>query len=386
LEFTFRTQSVARRADLTDARIRADSNRMEALGMIRREHGRDWLLISQVDHARLAGVLAGAWNLGGGRMAALRDDLLQAVRQHDEGWAAWEASPTIDPETGRPRDFTEMPMAVASEIWNRSIAFCLEHHPPPSMGPLLYCYRQWLGTRRLRLTNERVRAIEAACRQTGPFTAEALVEELRESHGRVSRALVGRELGRLRTFGVLESQRAREGEAFAPACPMDRLSEIGGLWVSRHFQWLAERAWDSRTGRDDRLAIDGFLDEQMRIHNDWRNHLPREFPARAADDLIETGFRWVQFFDRLSLWLCSAARSEAADFEIPDGGTLRFRPTTPGEFAFEPQRVLEGPLALSVSGRRLPARRYADDADLHAEFAAAPTEALTWRLTPAGTQ
>ena len=76
-------------------------------------------------------------------------------------------------------------------------------------------------------------------------------------HGRVSRALVARELGRLRSFGVLASQSTSDGDAYARACPLDRLSEIGGLWVSRHFQALAERAWDSRTviGKPEKFVL-----------------------------------------------------------------------------------------------------------------------------------
>ncbi|HUG91584.1 MAG TPA: DUF3891 family protein [Planctomycetaceae bacterium] len=350
--------------------------------MIRREHGRDWLLISQIDHARLAGALAEAWNFTGTRFAALRDDLVQAVRQHDEGWAAWEQLPAVDPESGRPRDFTEMPMPEATGIWGRSIAFCLEHHAPPSTGPLLYCYREWLGSRKMRLTNERVRAIEAVCRQTRPFTAESLIDELRDSHGRVSRGLVSRELGRLRTFGVLEPCAQAGGEAYARACPLDRLSEVGGLWVSRHFQALAERAWDNRTARNERLAIDSFLDEQLRIHSHWRSSLPREFPPKVADELIDRGFRWVQFFDRLSLWLCSARRVDPAEFEVPGGGTLRLRPTAPDRIEFEPQRFLNGPLTLRVMGLRLPARPYQDDGELRTALTDAPRQPLAWQLIP----
>jgi hypothetical protein len=351
--------------------------------MIRREHGRDWLLISQVEHARLAGELAEAWNFNGGRMVAVRDELVQAVRQHDEGWAVWELSPTVDPETGRPRDFTEMPMPTATGIWSRSIAYCLEHHPASAMGPLLYCYREWLSARNLRLTNERVRAIEAICRQPGRFTTDALIDELRTAHGRVSRSLVGRELGRLRTFGVLESRETSDGESYANACPLERLSEIGGLWVSRHFQWLAEHAWDSRPARDERLAIDCFLDEQMVIHNHWRSSFPREFPSRMADDLIDRGFRWIQFFDRLSLWLCSAERHDAAEFEIPCGGTLRLIPAAADRILFEPRHVLNGPLHLKVPARRLPVAHYADDSQLKSALAGAPTEELALEFEPA---
>jgi hypothetical protein len=99
------------------------------LPMIRRDAGDDWLLISQVDHARIAAEIAEAW--GNEPFASLpsRDLLVHAIRHHDDGWTAWEAAPTIDPETGAPRDFLEMPIADAAAIWTRSIEICARRSP-----------------------------------------------------------------------------------------------------------------------------------------------------------------------------------------------------------------------------------------------------------------
>lgn len=81
-----------------------------------------WILISQVEHARLSGVLASAW--GHRPFAPLdpRDEIVAAVRHHDDGWSAWEVAPKVDPQSGSPLDFTEMPLADSLAIWRESIA------------------------------------------------------------------------------------------------------------------------------------------------------------------------------------------------------------------------------------------------------------------------
>ena len=94
--------------------------------MIRRDSLADdgtpqWILIGQVEHARLAGELAAQW--GGPPFAPLplRDVLLPAIYRHDDGWARWERSPGVNRQSGRPLAFTEMPEAEAHHIWRRSI-------------------------------------------------------------------------------------------------------------------------------------------------------------------------------------------------------------------------------------------------------------------------
>ncbi|MEX0938015.1 MAG: DUF3891 family protein [Pirellulales bacterium] len=102
--------------------------------MIRRPHGnpaepQQWLLIPQIDHAHLAGELAGAW--GNDRFAPLPggEEALAAIYAHDDGWRAWDAAPDIDPETGRPRNFLEMPLDTQLAIWRASIDRAASHGP-----------------------------------------------------------------------------------------------------------------------------------------------------------------------------------------------------------------------------------------------------------------
>ena len=82
-----------------------------------------WILISQVEHARLSGELAEKWQIAPLVDAgpAVRRELLGAIYHHDDGWSTWERRPKVDAELGRPLDFTEMPIEDSLTIWRGSI-------------------------------------------------------------------------------------------------------------------------------------------------------------------------------------------------------------------------------------------------------------------------
>ena len=92
--------------------------------MIRRDDRGDWLILPQIEHARLAGELALAW--GNERVRSLADfpKLLWGVAHHDDGWREWDEAPRLKPETGFPRNFMEMRMRDSTAIWTKSIAIC----------------------------------------------------------------------------------------------------------------------------------------------------------------------------------------------------------------------------------------------------------------------
>jgi len=94
--------------------------------MIRRETTRDdgtptWVLISQIEHARVSGELTQDWGRAPATPLPFADVAVPTIFHHDDGWDVWEHEPAIDPSTGRPRDFTEMPNEDAHAIWRRSI-------------------------------------------------------------------------------------------------------------------------------------------------------------------------------------------------------------------------------------------------------------------------
>jgi hypothetical protein len=92
--------------------------------MIRRDvtygGGPAWVLISQIEHARLAAELADAWDVRLRPLVEPREAFIETVRRHDDGWLVWETRPEVS--GGVPRDFMEMPLDESLAIWRRSIA------------------------------------------------------------------------------------------------------------------------------------------------------------------------------------------------------------------------------------------------------------------------
>jgi hypothetical protein len=69
----------------------------------------------------LAARLASTWRQGALREHVGCDELQQAILHHDDGWEPWDRAPRVDPQSGRPYDFLEMPLPEALRIWERSI-------------------------------------------------------------------------------------------------------------------------------------------------------------------------------------------------------------------------------------------------------------------------
>lgn len=100
-----------------------------------------WLLISQVEHARISGELAREWgnafipqvlNPAGNTHPALqaaREEWLVAVHCHDDGWAGLEGDPPIDPVLGHPYSFLDVPREDSLRVWSDSIQLARRHGP-----------------------------------------------------------------------------------------------------------------------------------------------------------------------------------------------------------------------------------------------------------------
>jgi hypothetical protein len=89
--------------------------------MIRRElelteGEKKWLLVSQVEHARISGELTSSLSNQFSR------EVVDGITHHDDGWAEWEAAPKFNPAVGGPYSFLEMPLEESLLIWDRSIA------------------------------------------------------------------------------------------------------------------------------------------------------------------------------------------------------------------------------------------------------------------------
>lgn len=250
--------------------------------MIRREDGNDWLIITQIDHARISAELGTAWPSAAIGSGAMSDLLIAAIRDHDIGWKQWESAIEIDPKTGIPRSFTEMPIATAGEIWTRSIDHCGRNHPLP------------------------------------------------------------------------------------------------GLWVSRHFCRLAERTLTSREDEaEDVAAAKQFLTEQHDYQERLRAEALLDLTSRELKGLETLGAWLLWLLDGLSLWLCCAPRTSPLTLNLRDREVV-FTPRSALEISVSPYVFCERPLAVTTTARRIPARPYASDDDLHSTLNSAPVENLAW--------
>jgi len=95
--------------------------------MLIRQTGDRMIAFTQPAHAAVSAQLARAWgNELVGRVEPF-DDVVLGALLHDIGWLDWEQSPTLNPETGLPHTFLQLPTRVHLGIWEtasrRALAF-----------------------------------------------------------------------------------------------------------------------------------------------------------------------------------------------------------------------------------------------------------------------
>lgn len=106
--------------------------------MVRREVEAGWILMTQHDHARLAGEIIRHW--GNDRFASPDpyNEVVFAVEEHDCGWITWDSRPKLNPATGYPADFMEMDVEDQQEIWSRCCRMHAAKHPYASLLTALH--------------------------------------------------------------------------------------------------------------------------------------------------------------------------------------------------------------------------------------------------------
>jgi hypothetical protein len=91
------------------------------------------LLVSQPAHSWVSGQLARAWATSEDDPMEPFEDVCLAAEQHDIGWLQWEASPTLNPETGLPFAFREMPRKMHLQIWGRARRYAMIYGRYPAL-------------------------------------------------------------------------------------------------------------------------------------------------------------------------------------------------------------------------------------------------------------
>ena len=95
----------------------------EAIERKQREPADDWWLVAQPDHANIAGTIAR--NIASRLFPVLDEDPVQAIAQHDDGWASFDGAPQSS--NGRPLSFLDAPVAEFLEAWRGSITRAEQH-------------------------------------------------------------------------------------------------------------------------------------------------------------------------------------------------------------------------------------------------------------------
>jgi hypothetical protein len=76
------------------------------------------IAIGQASHAWISGQLARAWGNDPFGVPEPREEVCLAAEQHDIGWTEWDLHPALNPDTGLPYSFMELPVSAHIELWS----------------------------------------------------------------------------------------------------------------------------------------------------------------------------------------------------------------------------------------------------------------------------
>jgi hypothetical protein len=96
--------------------------------MIRRQDGHDLLLITQHDHAQIAGQLAESFGNNTFPPPIPRDPALLGIALHDSGWPLHDDEATLN-GNHLPLDVFETPRAIAFAVWTASVETATKADP-----------------------------------------------------------------------------------------------------------------------------------------------------------------------------------------------------------------------------------------------------------------
>lgn len=99
--------------------------------MLHRQSSEGLICITQTTHAWVSGQLAQAWGNEQFGSFAPHPEVCLGAEQHDIGWLLWEQSPTLNPETGYPHNFMQLPVLEHVLLWTKAkyLALALGRYP-----------------------------------------------------------------------------------------------------------------------------------------------------------------------------------------------------------------------------------------------------------------
>ncbi|MDW8364522.1 MAG: DUF3891 family protein [Abditibacteriales bacterium] len=288
--------------------------------MIRREWKGQLLLIPQTAHAQLAGKLAGQWGNDEFLSPEPRLEVILATSQHDNGWEAWERAPQLNPRTGLPYHFTEMPISEHLRIWRDSVERMRKQNAYAALlvslhGAALYAH-----------------GLDPA--RDSPEAREQVREFLNEQ------------------LKVQQALRWELEQAYPPPPPTGH-----GLESISHPE---EEEDEPPTRREE-------------LYHRW-----------ITEPHVNLNFRLLQVWDWLSLLLCCFPLTERVIPQVPrrdDPASwveMKLIPRGEDTFTLDPYPFRAPQFRLTVSGRRLPLGTFETQEKFLSAYRAAPIQQLTF--------
>ncbi|MFQ5802974.1 MAG: DUF3891 family protein [Candidatus Methylomirabilales bacterium] len=188
--------------------------------MIRRPYDNGWVVISQMDHARLSGALMARWGNETFAPPIPQAEALFAISEHDNGWDEWERAPEIHPETGYPLQFNELRFEPFSAIWRRGTERHRKARPYTSL--ILALHAASLARRRLE---------KASRPHEGQEGDRFLGEEWPDTEAaRLSTFIAEMEQLRMGLFDAVMAESRRKREELQAECTTNfRLLQVGDV-------------------------------------------------------------------------------------------------------------------------------------------------------------
>lgn len=141
-----------------------------------RKDDRGVVAIGQTSHAWISGQLARRWGNGPFGPVEPWEEVCLAAEQHDIGMAAWDLAPTLNPSTGLPHSFLEMPLRDHLGLWSAAPRQLLAQSRYAALLVSMHGSRLY---RRRRL--ESLEAGEAAAVRAFLAEQQGFQDELREA-------------------------------------------------------------------------------------------------------------------------------------------------------------------------------------------------------------